>query len=219
MPFSVLELKSLIRELVARSELQEAQVYLQITRGTALRQHAFPPDTQPSLVIYVAAVKVIDPGIRVIGVKAVTAPDLRWANCFIKSLNLLPNVLAKETAKVSGAVEAIFVRDGGIISEGSSSNVFAVINGRLVTPPTDGHVLEGITRHLCFNLGDLSGHPVQEEVLTLGDLRLADEIFITSTTLEILPVVELDRKPVGRGVPGSVTLGLYENFQELLRKA
>lgn len=205
-------LQSLILELIARAGYSEASVYLQITRGVSARQHAFPPASEPSLGLFVSALTPSGREKREKGVKVVTVPDDRWAHCNIKSINLLPNILAKQKAQEEGAQEAIFAREDGRVSEGSSSNVFAVKDGVLTTPPLDGRILAGVTRKVTLDVAKTAAVPVREAELLLGDLRQADEVFVTSTTMEILPVTEIDGISVGMGVPGPVTRGLYQAF-------
>ncbi|HWJ02254.1 MAG TPA: D-amino acid aminotransferase [Verrucomicrobiae bacterium] len=215
-PMGQSELAFLLTELVMDSGIMEAQIYLQVTRGIAPRTHAFPPaHIKPSLVVFVSKVEPLDLALRDKGGKAVTVPDDRWKHCYIKSINLLPNVLAKETAKCSGVHEAIFVREGDIVSEGSSSNVFVVVEGKLITPPTDGRILAGITRGIFIKLAREMGFEVREEELALAKLRSADEVFFTGTLSEFLPIVELDGKLICNGVVGPVGQKLYAAYRKL----
>jgi len=211
-PLSRIKLQSLILSLVEQAGFADAIVYLQITRGGGMRQHAFPVNSQATLAVFVAP--AASPAkAQSEGVKIITLPDDRWAHCYIKSINLLPNVLAKQTAKEKGAYEAVFIRDNTLVSEGSSSNVFAVIRGEIITPPADGHILAGVTRGLCLEIARKAGYSAREEVVTIEELRQAEEIILTSTTMEIIPVVELDGNPVGRGQPGSVAVRLLEEYK------
>jgi len=203
-PLSRNELQSLILTLVEQAGFLDAIAYLQITRGGGARQHAFPVDSHPTLAIFVSPVHSSAKEYRERGVKIITLPDDRWAHCNIKSINLLPNILAKQTAKESGAYEAVFIRDNNVVSEGSSSNIFAITHGEIITPPADKHILAGVTRGYSLEMARKAGYSVREETLKLEELRLAEEIFLTSTTMEILPVVELDGNPVGQGQPGDV---------------
>lgn len=142
-------------------------------------------------------------------------PDDRWAHCHVKSINLLPNVLAKQKAQESGAYEAIFLRDNDVVNEGSSSNVFAIIHDEIFTPPADEHILAGVTRGFCLEIARKAGYSVREEILKVEEFRQAEKIFLTSTTMEILPVAELDETAVGQGQPGLVTIKLFEEYQKL----
>lgn len=209
-------LKTLIFNLLEQANIPEAEIYMHLTRGIALRQHAFPSDSEHVLVIAISQVRKIDPLIREQGVKAITLPDDRWAHCNIKSLNLLPNILAKQTAREKGAYEAIFIRNEGKVSEGSSSNVFALIANTLVTPLADQHILNGVTRRLCLDLAMKKGIPVQERTMDLSELLNAEEIFITSTTMEIIPVININGKSISNEKPGTVTKTLYTEYQRLI---
>ncbi|MGD0152947.1 MAG: D-amino acid aminotransferase [Thermacetogeniaceae bacterium] len=206
------ELERTIQELVARSGLSAALIYMQVTRGVAPRQHAFSPDLTPTLAIFVSDPHPVAPETREKGVKAITVADERWAHPHIKTLNLLPNVLARQEAAEQGAYEAIFIRDGRLVTECSSSNVFAVIDDLIVTPPTDGRILPGVTRDLLLTAAREANYPVREDYITLEELRGAGEIFITSTGVEALGVVDLDGQPVGDGAPGRITGELYRLF-------
>lgn len=209
-------LKTLILTLLEKADIPEAEIYMHLTRGIAPRQHAFPSGSEPVLVITISQVRKIDPSIRSQGIKAITLPDDRWAHCDIKSLNLLPNILAKQTAREKGAYEAIFIRSDGKVSEGSSSNVFALIANTLVTPLADEHILNGVTRRLCLELAGKKGFLVQERNMDLSELLEAKEIFITSTTMEIIPLINLNGKSISDEKPGSVTKTLYAEYQRLI---
>jgi D-alanine transaminase len=150
------------------------------------------------------------------GVRVITTPDLRWARCDVKSLNLLANVLAREEARAAGVFEAILVRDNHV-TEGSVSNVFAVINGSVTTSPTDPSILPGITRAATLELVHREGIPLVERSISVEELRGADEVFLTGTTVEIVPVVSLDGVTIGRGVPGPLTRRLAQGFAAMVR--
>ncbi|CAA7601053.1 D-amino-acid transaminase [Acididesulfobacillus acetoxydans] len=205
-------LRTLIDELVAQAGYAEASVYLQITRGASVRQHAFPAGCEPSLVLTVTKTQQPERGQQEGGVGVITVPDDRWAHCHIKSVNLLPNVLAKQKAREAGAFEAVFVRAGNRISEGSSSNIFAVKDGVMVTPPLDGHILPGVTRRMVLSIARQEGFPVREEDLPLEFLRQAEEVFLTGTTIEVLPVTKIGGTPLGSGIPGPVTRAIFQAF-------
>jgi D-alanine transaminase len=166
----------------------------------------------PTLAIFIAPLQPFPEETRKTGVKAITVADERWAHPHIKTLNLLPNVLARQQAEEAGAFEAILIRDGGLVTECSSSNVFAVINDTIITPPTDGRILPGVTRDLLLRAAREANYSVKEDYLVLPELQSATEIFITNTGVEILGVVELDSKLVGNGAPGRITEGLYQLF-------
>lgn len=177
-------------------------VYLQITRGSAeKRDHAFPKDTQPT--VFVMTSNIVPLEMLDAGVKAVTVDDIRWQLCHIKSINLLANVLTRQEAVDRGCAEAILIRDNHV-TEGAASNVFAVIDDKLITPPKNNEILPGITRGVILELAAKAGINCREEVIPLHSLKSADEIWLTSSVREILPVVELDTSPVGEGKPGPV---------------
>jgi D-alanine transaminase len=206
-------LRALALELLARNGLSgsEATVYLQLTRGAAPRTHHFPPPgTRPTL--YLSASDFVPPWeARSQGMKAITHPDVRWSRCNIKSINLLPNTLAKQRAREAGAAEAVLVRDG-VLTEGASTTVFAVLDGALCTHPNGPHILPGITRDVVLALARAAGIPVHERPVRLEERERLQELFVASTTLDLAPVVALDGLPVGMGRPGPVTRALQRAF-------
>jgi D-alanine transaminase len=151
---------------------------------------------------------------RTDGVEAITIDDFRWGRCDIKSLNLLPNIMARQRAKEAGAFEAIFVRDGWV-TEGAVSNVMLIRHGALMTPKESEWILSGVTRTIVLELAENEGMPVREQNISLDELRMADEIFLTGTTVEILPVVRLDGATIGNGKPGTLTHRLRARFRSL----
>ena len=190
----------------------EATVYVQVTRGAAVpRTHHFPPaGTRPT--VYAAATRFVPPTkLRERGASVITVPDIRWSRCDLKTVNLLPNALAKQAAVAAGADEAIFVRDG-VLMEGSHSNLFAVVDGELRTAPATNYILPGITRDVVLELARGAGIAVREYPLLHAELPRAAELFLTSTTSDVLPVVRIDGATVGAGAPGPVTRRLYEAF-------
>jgi D-alanine transaminase len=191
----------------------DATVYMQVTRGAAPRKHAFPPDLPPT--VYVAAKPFAQHPAEFFerGVAAITVPDTRWSRCDIKSISLLPNVLANQQARERGAFEAVFVRDGALI-EGSHSNLFAVIGGELRTYPECNYILGGITRRLMIELASEAGIPVHETPVFWEQLDDVDELFLSGTTTEVMPVTTVDGGPIGSGKPGPVTLQLLGAFRE-----
>jgi D-alanine transaminase len=192
----------------------DAAVYAQVTRGSAPRAHVFPEDTPPT--IYVAAAAFASPvEIRRSGVKAITYPDIRWARCDLKTVNLLPNVLAKQRAKEEGAFEAIFVRDSAI-TEGASTNVFGVIDGEIRTYPKCNYILPGVTRDVVIGIARELGHRVAETPIFSHEIASLEELFLSGTVTEIQPIVELDGRPVGAGRPGPVAISLLEALYEYL---
>lgn len=192
---------------------KDATVYAQVTRGVAPRKHAFPPAGTAPTVFYAAKPFKRYPDTHFTeGVPAITVPDVRWSRCDIKSIALLPNVLANEAAHAGDAFEALFVRDGVII-EGSHSNVFAVIDGTVITYPPCNYILTGITRNFVIGLAAEFGIPVQERPIYVEQLDRVDELFLTGTTTDVMPVVSLDGRQVGNGRPGPVTRRLVEEMR------
>jgi D-alanine transaminase len=149
---------------------------------------------------------------RKTGVSVITVPDIRWARCNAKSLNLLPNTLAREEARRRGAFEALFIREGRVM-EGGGSNVFLRVGATVLTPPEGPYILSGITREVVLGLAKEVGVEVQERTIGEKELFLADEIFLTGTTVEVLPVVRVDQKKIGNGRPGETARLLYERFR------
>ena len=193
-------------DLLARNGVAgdgQAVVYLQVTRGVAPRRHAFPPPGTPPTVFVAARGFVPKHDLMETGVAAVTHPDLRWHRCDIKSVNLLPNVLANQKATEQGAYEAILVRDG-VVTEGALSNVFAVVDGVLRTHPTGPAILAGVTRAVVMELARDAGLHVEERAFSAAELGRAAEVFATGTTTDVMPVVAIDGRAVGTGQPGPV---------------
>ncbi|TYR81195.1 D-amino-acid transaminase [Priestia megaterium] len=191
LPITRTELETIIQEGIAKSELQEADIYLQVTRGIAPRNHLFP-DTDAQLSLTIRNPRQIPEQAYEEGISTMLLEDERWANCYIKSLNLLPNILAKQAAAQKGCKEAILVKNG-YITEGSSSNVFAVKNGTLYTTPATKHILCGITRTNVMSCAHDHDIPVREQHMTMAFLKEADEVFVTSTSIGILPVAKIDQ--------------------------
>ncbi len=184
-----------------------ASLYMQISRGVAPRLHAFPAQARPTVYIAAKPGKYVPDEDREKGRPAVTLPDLRWGRCDIKSLNLLPNVLAKQAAAKAGAQDAILIRDGMAI-EGAASNLFAVFNGTLVTHPKGPHILGGITRQHILRLAESLGIPCLEEPISAEAVWKADELFFSGTMLEIMPITKIDGKVAGGGRRGPVSARL-----------
>lgn len=208
-------------ELVRRNGYAEARVYWQVTRGPRPtgagpafpRNHIIDPAMAPTVYLAAEPVEPLSLDAPLPTITAITVPDERWANCWIKSLMLLPNTLAKTRAHAQGAGEAIFVRDGKV-TEGSSTNVFAVINGTLHTHPADGRILEGITRNVVIELAGELGIPVHEQAVAVADLANADECFITGTGTLMAGVTGVDGRPVGAGKANTVAALLWEAFKQ-----
>lgn len=210
-PLSVEQWEAIFQRLIQGGEDQS--IYLQVTRGVApKREHAFPKDASPTVFAMCAPIAPIPAS----GAKAITVPDIRWQWCHIKAVTLLANVLQRQQAVDEGCAEAILVRDGYAI-EGAASNLFAVVDGVLLTPPKDHDILPGITRDLVVELAEANNIPLQERKIALDELNRAEEVWVTSSTREILPIVELDGRKVGAGEPGLVWQRMNALYQE--RKA
>ncbi|MBI5745429.1 MAG: D-amino-acid transaminase [Nitrospirae bacterium] len=216
MGYSKDEWKKIILEAFKKSGYNEAKVYIQITRGVAPRAHPFPSGVNPTCVITVRELDRLSEEVRREGVKAITTPDIRWGRCDIKSLNLLPNVLARQKAKEAGAFEAVFVRDN-MTTEGSGSNIFIVKNGSVITPSQGPYILSGITREVVIEAAKEAGIIVEERGFPVNDLFLSDEVFITGSTIEVVPVVEIDNRLIGDGIPGKITGIIIDQFRSLTR--
>lgn len=213
LPYTAAQLERIIRLGCRRSGFADVKIYIQVTRGAAPRLHSFPPKTKPTVVMTFREFEPLPSKLHEQGVAVISTPDIRWARCNVKSLNLLPNVLGREQALRAGAFEAIFIRDGKV-TEGAGSNLFAVIGKKIVTPPAGPYILSGITREVVFQIGKERGLEMVEKELKLLQVYAADELFLTGTTVEVLPVVRLDGKQIGTGRPGEKTLFLYRAFQE-----
>jgi D-alanine transaminase len=204
--FTVPQLRELIHEGVRRAAFPEAMVYLQISRGAAKRHRGVPAHYTPTLVITVRELEDSS-ALRRTGIRVVTIPDQRWARCDIKSVALLANVLAYHTARQAGGQDAVFVDAEGLVHESTAGNIFIVQAGQVATPPLGPRLLAGVTRD---KIVQFTG--VAERRVTVEEFRQADEVFLTSTTAEVVPVVAVDGQPIGDGVPGPVTRRIYEDF-------
>jgi D-alanine transaminase len=211
-PTSMDELLKLQTTLLEKNGLMqgEAYVYVQVTRGVAPRAHQFPPSSVPcGLYMYAAGLGSMA-DMHAKGVGVITVPEIRWARCDIKSLNLIPATQAKQQAVEAGCYEALFVRDDGFITEAAHSNVFFVMDNCLYTHPSNNRILPGITRAVVLEIARDLQIKVKEEAVPLKSLPKFDECFITSTNADVLPVVTIDGKKIGSGAPGAMTKRLYE---------
>ncbi|HET7613024.1 MAG TPA: D-amino-acid transaminase [Gemmatimonadaceae bacterium] len=205
------------RQLLKENDLVngEATVYMQVTRGATTRVHNFPmSDIQPTVYVSVARFTPYADLART-GATAISHPDLRWGRCDLKTLNLLPNVLASQAAKERGAFEAMLIRDG-IVTEGAKTNFFGVVNGSLRTHPCDTHILPGITRSVLRDLASDVGIAIDETPIREEEIPRLSELFLTGTTTDVMPVVKLDDRPVGDGKPGELTRRLQRVLAESL---
>jgi D-alanine transaminase len=186
-------------------------IYLQITRGVApKRDHAFPEGVAPT--VFAMSSDIVPFAGKTTGIKAVTLDDSRWQFCNLKTIALLANILHRQDALDTDSGEAILIKDG-YVTEGAASNVFAVIDDVLVTPPKNMTILPGITRDVIIDLAEANGIPCREASISLAELQAASEIWVTSSTREIVPVVELDKQPVGDGKPGRILHSVDKIFQ------
>ena len=197
-------------------DFPETKIYVQITRGTAPRDHAYAPDLQPTVLMTFRELQPLNASFPSSGVAAMTMKDMRWGRCDIKSINLLANVLARQQAKKRGVFESILVRDGQV-TEGAVSNVFIVQDGKLITAPEGAWILSGVTRQVVLELARHEGLTVQERYCSEQELLGATEVFLTGTTVEVLGVVHIDGKQIGKGQPGPVTLSLAKRFLDETR--
>jgi D-alanine transaminase len=214
-PMSRRALGVVLRETIRRNRVQHGIVYLQVTRGVAPRDHAFPAAGTPSSLVVTAksldAVK--NEATAAAGIAVITVAENRWPRVDIKSVSLLPNVLAKQAAREGGAKEAWFVDDKGLVTEGSSTNAWIVTrDGKLVTRPADHGILRGITRSVLLDAIAAQGLTVDERPFTLEEAYAAREAFVTSASQIVMPVVSIDGRPVGNGAPGLIATALRRDF-------
>lgn len=218
-PYSKEELRSLLEELVKENNIDTGNVYLQISRGVQQpRNHIIPDDIALEGILTASTTEVLR-NLEMFenGGTAITEPDTRWLHCDIKSISLLGNVLAKNHAHRAGAMEAILHRDGEV-TECSASNVYMVKDGIIYTHPADNLILNGITRRGILKAAKRSDIPVVEEAFTLEDLKHADEVFISSVSLEVTPITAVDGAKIGDGKRGKVTAKLHDHFVELIEE-
>jgi D-alanine transaminase len=217
-PRSQAAYETIIAELLRRNRLSDALVYLQVSRGVARRDHIFPdPAPDPTIVLtakgvdYAAWEAKAEKGVGVI-----TVPDQRWKRCDIKTVGLLPNVLARQAAQEAGAAEAWMVDETGHVTEGGSSNAWIVSpEGALITRPADNAILNGVTRRAAMACAEQAGLTLEERAFTVEEAKQAREAFITSASTFVTPVVRIDDAPVGNGAPGSVATLLRQVYREM----
>jgi D-alanine transaminase len=204
-PISDAALGIVFREVVRRNGVETGSVYLQITRGVAPREHAFPKSSKPTLVVTARASRAPDARLWNDGIAVITIPDIRWQRCDIKSIALIPNVLGKQTAREAGAFEAWQVDADGRITEGTSTNAWIVADATVVTRAADNAILNGVTRLAVLDIIALEGFELDERPFSVAEARAAREAFLTSTTSDLLPVVRIDGSPIGDGRPGPLS--------------
>lgn len=217
LPYAEGQLIKILNDLIEKNGLKLGIIYMQITRGAAPRNHAFPAgDVTPCLTAYTKELPIPTANLQS-GVKAILTEDIRWLRCDIKSLNLLGNILAKQKAAEQGCYEAIQHR-GQDVTEGSSSNVYMVKNGTVITHESNHLILKGITKDVILQVCAENNIPVEERTFTLEELAQADEVFLSSTTSEVTPIVVIDGKKMGDGLPGPVTQKLQTLFKQEIEK-
>lgn len=213
-PYHDAQWQSLIEQLIAYHPYEDQSLYIQVTRGVALRDHRFPPTNTPATVFLFSAPLTTPPDTqRTQGVEAVSATDNRWLRCDIKAVALLANVLLRQQAVEAGVVETLLFRDG-FLTEGAASNIFMVKNGILLAPPPSHIMLTGITYDVVLELARQHHIPHQVREILATEVFAADEVWMTSSTKEILPIVRLDDKPIGTGEVGSLFKQMYQHYQD-----
>ncbi|MGH8705321.1 MAG: D-amino acid aminotransferase [Burkholderiales bacterium] len=216
-PYGRAEWREIIGQLVAKQPFDDQGVYFQVTRGVAKRDHAFPRDAQPT--VFIMCNPLLSPPQELIerGAAAVTARDDRWLRCDIKSISLIGNVLLRQLSADAGAAETILLREGRL-TEASASNVFIVRRGVIQSPPKSNLILPGITYDVVTELAQANGLPLELREVQEHEVRAADELWVTSSSKEVLAVVSLDGAKVGDGRPGAVFARMYQLYQEFKQK-
>ena len=214
-PYSRIEWAHLVLEGVKRAAYPEAKIYIQLSRGVAPRDHAYPVQVTPTVVMTIREFRPLDRSVQAAGVEAMTTEDIRWGRCDIKSVNLLANVLARQQAKQAQVFEAILVKEG-LVTEGAVSNVMVVRGGTVMTAPEGPRILSGVTRAVVLELARNEGLTIHERFISQAELYDAAEVFLTGTTVEVLAVVRMDGKVIGDGRPGPVTRRLAASFTNLV---
>ena len=221
--FDTTALQPVIQQLIEKNGGGDQSVYIQITRGidpNPVRKHSFPTCIEPTIYISSSTLHFKNKAELAQGAKAITLTDVRWQRCHIKAITLLANVLDAQTAKDEGAIDAILIRDGYAL-EGASSNLFMIKKGLIITPPLNEHILGGITRSFVLELAAKNNIPFQERDIHETELSTADELWFTSSTKDIVPILTLNNKSVGTGQPGAVwqhMIDLYLDYREQLRE-
>ena len=220
-PYSRAQWRAHVRALVDAQAYEDQGVYFQVTRGVAKRDHAFPRETEPT--VFMMANPLVNPPQAQVenGAAAVSAEDYRWLRCDIKSISLIGNVLLRQLSAEAGAAETILFRDGRL-TEASASNVFIVKGGVVLAPPKSNLILPGITYDVVVELARANGMPLELRDIAEAEVRAADEIWVSSSSKEVLAIVSLDGKPVGDGRPGAAfrrMYGLYQEFKQKVMRA
>jgi D-alanine transaminase len=213
----VARLRARMHQTIKAGPFAEATVYFQITRGVAPRAHAFPAGTRPTELLWVQAYADSYQDARQAGTSVIVYPDLRWGRCDIKTPNLLGNVLALQAAKEAGCLEALLAKPDGTLTEATHSSLFGVSKGVVTTAPESPGILPGVTRRFLLDLADQMKVPLREVALRRDELSDLDELFMSGTTMEVMPVVRVGGKAVGNGQPGPVTKRLLAGYRQAVR--
>ena len=219
-PMTSAALGLVLRETVRRNRVREGMVYLQVTRGTAARDHAFPTDAAPSVIVTAKRVdRARGQAMAAKGAAGVTQPDIRWGRCDIKTVGLLPNVLAKQAARERGAYECLMYDDMGLVTEGASTNAWIVDEeGRLRTRDAQANILRGVTREAVLKLVAAEGIALDERPFSVEEAKRAREVFVTAASAFVMPLISLDGVRIGDGTPGPVATRLRDVYLEQARR-
>ncbi|MEO8203908.1 MAG: D-amino acid aminotransferase [Betaproteobacteria bacterium] len=212
-PYSRAEWTRIIEQVIEKQTFDDQGVYWQVTRGVAKRDHSFPKGTTPT--VFMMSNPLVNPSRDVVenGAKAVTAQDFRWHRCDLKTISLIGNCMLRQLSFEAGAIETLLLRDG-MLTEASASNAYIVKDGVIATPPKDNLILPGITLDVVFDIVERAKLPMQVREITEAELRGADEVWVTSSSKEVVAIVDLDGKPVGNGKPGPVFRKAWQHYQE-----
>ncbi|MFN8551471.1 MAG: aminotransferase class IV [Candidatus Obscuribacterales bacterium] len=214
----VSEIEKNVRLTLANSGVLDGIVYIQVTRGEAPRQHRYPENCQPNVLIYADRIQTITPQVRAEGVKVITHPDIRWGRNDIKQTGLTANCIVAQAAAEKNCREAIMIDAQGLVTEGSHTTIFGVKSGKLIVPPPSPKVLPGITKIQVLELAQSMGIEVERRFITAEELFGLDEVFLAGTTCEVLAVVSIDDRAVGTGRPGPVLTRLEKAFEQVIRE-
>jgi D-alanine transaminase len=220
-PYGMDGWRKLILQLIELHDYADQSVYIQVTRGVAPRDHPFPKGVPPTVFMFAQPLVTAAPELKRAGVCAVTAVDNRWSRCNIKAISLLANILLRQQAVDAECAETVMLRDGWL-TEGTASNIFVAKHGVLRAPPPSNLMLTGVTYDVVLELAAANGIPVELRPISEAEVRGADELWMTSSTKEILAIVKLDGNPVGAGVPGPLAQrmdGLYQTFKRQVMRA
>ena len=215
---SIDQVRSAVIELFDRVKLERAEIYLQISRGVAPRTHAFPENADTQFIMTARKVPEIPENLRQQGAKAITVKDLRWGRCDIKTVQLLYNALAKQKALDSGVFDAIFISEDNIVREATSSNLFIVTDGKLITHPLTPNILPGVTRGKIIEICAEKNFPINEQFYSKETLLKSDEVFLTGTISEVLSIVDIDETKIGNGQVGPIAKQLSDAFRIRLKQ-